>query len=83
MTSMEMEKYFASIPGNGEKIKAQRVLELNPEHPVFEALVRAYAGDQERAKKYVRLLYFQALLYAGAEIPDPAAYADLISELMV
>jgi small subunit ribosomal protein S16 len=39
--------------------------------------------DQEKAKKYVKLLYFQALLYAGAKIPDPAAYADLISELMV
>ena len=81
--TLEMEKYFASIPGSGDKIKAQRVLELNPEHPVFEALVRAYAGDQEKAKKYVKLLYFQALLYAGAEITDPAAYADLISELMV
>ena len=81
--TLEMEKYFASIPGSGDKIKAQRVLELNPEHPVFEALVRAYAGDQEKAKKYVKLLYFQALLYAGAEIADPAAYADLISELMV
>ena len=81
--TLEMEKYFASIPGTGDKIKAQRVLELNPEHPVFEALVRAYAGDQEKAKKYVKLLYFQALLYAGAEIPDPAGYADLISGLMV
>ncbi|MBR3060490.1 MAG: molecular chaperone HtpG [Oscillospiraceae bacterium] len=81
--TLEMEKYFASIPGSGDKIKAQRVLELNPEHPVFEALVRAYAGDPEKAKKYVKLLYFQALLYAGAEITDPAAYADLISELMV
>jgi molecular chaperone HtpG len=81
--TLEMEKYFASIPGSGDKIKAQRVLELNPDHPVFEALLRAYAGDQEKAKKYVKLLYFQALLYAGAEIPDPAAYADLISELMV
>ncbi len=81
--TLEMEKYFAAIPGSGDKIKAQRVLELNPEHPVFEALVRAYAGDQEKAKKYVRLLYFQALLYAGAEIPDPAAFADLISGLMV
>ena len=81
--TLEMEKYFASIPGSGDKIKAERVLELNPGHPVFESLVRAYAGDQEKAEKYAKLLYFQALLYAGAEITDPAAYADLISELMV
>ena len=81
--TLEMEKYFASIPGSGEKIKAERVLELNPGHPVFESLVRAYAGDQEKAAKYAKLLYYEALLYAGVTIPDPAEFAGLISELMV
>ncbi len=81
--TLEMEKYFASIPGTGEKIKAERVLELNPGHPVFETLVRAYTGDQEKAAKYAKLLYYEALLYAGTAIPDPAEFAGLISELMV
>ena len=81
--TLEMEKYFASIPGSGEKIKAERVLELNPGHPVFENLVRAYTGDPEKAAKYAKLLYYEALLYAGAAIPDPAEFAGLISELMV
>ena len=81
--TLEMEKYFAAIPGSGEKIKAERVLELNPGHPVFEALVRAYTGDPEKGKKYAKLLYNEALLYAGAAIPDPAEFASLISELMV
>ena len=81
--TLEMEKYFASIPGSGEKIKAERVLELNPGHPVFETLVRAYTGDQEKAAKYAKLLYYEALLYAGTAIPDPAEFAGLISELMV
>ena len=81
--TLEMEKYFASIPGSGEKIKAERVLELNPGHPVFENLIRAYTGDQEKAAKYAKLLYYEALLYAGVTIPDPAEFAGLISELMV
>ena len=81
--TLEMEKYFASIPGSGDKIKAERVLELNPSHPVFESLVRAYTGDPEKAAKYAKLLYCQALLYAGVTIPDPAEFAGLISELMV
>ena len=81
--TLEMEKYFASIPGNGEKIKAERVLELNPTHPVFEKLVRAYTGDPEKAAKYARILYYEALLYAGVAIPDPAEFAALVSELMV
>ncbi len=78
-----MEKYFASIPGSGEKIKAERVLELNPGHPVFESLVRAYTGDPEKAGKYAKLLYYEALLYAGVTIPDPAEFAALVTELMV
>jgi len=81
--TLEMEKYFASIPGSGEKIKAERVLELNPAHPVFESLVRAYTGDPEKAAKYAKLLYGEALLYAGMPIPDPAEFAALVSELMV
>ena len=81
--TLEMEKYFASIPGSGEKIKAERVLELNPSHPAFESLVRAWAGDQEKAGKYAKLLYYEALLYAGLNIPDPADFAGLVTELMV
>ena len=81
--TLEMEKYFASIPGSGEKIKAERVLELNPDHPVYESLVRAYADDPEKGKKYAKLLYYEALLYAGAAIADPAEFAGLVSELMV
>jgi molecular chaperone HtpG len=81
--TLEMEKYFSSIPGSENKIKAERVLELNASHPVFEALVKAFATDREKAAKYARLLYFQALLYAGAEIPDPNEYAEIISGLIV
>ncbi len=81
--TLEMEKYFASIPGSGEKIKAERVLELNPSHPAFESLVRAWAGDREKAAKYAKLLYYEALLYAGQPIPDPADFAGLVTELMV
>jgi molecular chaperone HtpG len=78
-----MEKYFNSIPGTDNKLKAERVLELNAAHPVFETLVKTYASDKEKAAKYAKLLYFQALLYAGAELSDPAEYAELISSLMV
>lgn len=81
--TLEMEKYFNSIPGTDNKLKAERVLELNAAHPVFETLVKTYASDKEKAAKYAKLLYFQALLYAGAELSDPAEYAELISSLMV
>ncbi|MGE4484371.1 MAG: molecular chaperone HtpG [Oscillospiraceae bacterium] len=82
--SLEMERYFASIPTpEGEKVKAERVLELNASHPVFTALREAYAGDRDKAIKYVKLLYGEALLIAGLPVEDPAEFSSIVSSLMV
>ena len=79
--SFEMEKYFQAMqPDSG--IKAQRILELNTEHPVFAALESAVSADPEKAKKYAKLLYDQALLIAGLPLDDPSGYTDLVCELM-
>ncbi len=79
--SFEMEKYFQAVqPDSG--IKADRILELNVEHPAFQALETAVTADPEKAKKYATLLYNQALLIAGLPLEDPSAYTDLVCELM-
>ena len=84
--SLEMEKYFKSLQGRQEgmfgEMKAQRVLELNAGHPSFAALKAAFEGDKEKAAKYSRLLYGQALLTAGVPLDDPSEFSDLISELL-
>ena len=79
--SFEMEKYFQLMQPDSS-IKAQRILELNTEHPVFAALEAAVTADPEKAKKYARLLYDQALLIAGLPLDDPSGYTDLVCELM-
>lgn len=79
--SFEMEKYFQTVqPDAG--IKADRILELNVEHPAFAALEQAMESDPEKAKKYATLLYDQALLIAGLTLDDPSGYTDLVCELM-
>jgi len=79
--SFEMEKYFQTVqPDSG--IKAQRILELNVDHPVFAALETAVTEDPEKAKKYAALLYAQAQLIAGLPLEDPSAYTDLVWELI-
>ena len=79
--SFEMEKYFQALqPDAG--IKAERILELNVEHPAFAALETAVTADPDKAKKYATLLYNQALLIAGLPLEDPSAYTDLVCELM-
>lgn len=82
--TLEMEKYFASMPGAPEAPKAARVLELNPAHKVFAALKAAYeAKDTEKTKKYAYILYNEALLIAGMPVEDPSALCEAVSELMI
>ena len=80
--SFEMEKYFEKVEGQ-VPMKAQRVLELNPDAPVFAALQKAKAEDEGRAKDYVELLYAQACLNAGLELEDVAGYTKLVCSLMI
>lgn len=81
--TIEMEKYFAQIPGNDNKPTTSKVLELNPEHSAFSSMKAAFASDNiEKAKKYAQILFNQALLIAGLPIDDATAYCDLVCSLM-
>lgn len=83
MISIEMEKVLSEMPGNENAPKAERVLELNGEHPVFEKLVKIWqADDKDRIKTYSEILYNQALLIEGLSIPDPVSFSNAICELM-
>ena len=79
--TFEMEKYFRRVSPEMQA-KADRILELNPAHPVFAALQIAVAQDTEKAKKYVEILHAQALLMANLPVENAAAYTRLVCELM-
>lgn len=79
--SIEMEKYFAQMPGDEPKPKADKVLELNADHDVFNALKNAYENDKEKAEKLAKILYNQAVLIAGLQVENPVEYCDLVCEL--
>ena len=81
--SLEMEKVLAAGPDAGEAPKAQRVLELNAKHPVFDKLKAAReSGDKGKLSLYAGLLYDQALLVEGMLPDDPVAFASHVCELM-
>lgn len=80
--SFEMEKYM-SIAQPEANLKAERVLEINAAHPAVNALVANITADKDKAEKYAKLLYSQALLIAGLQVDDPAEYADLVCSLMI
>ncbi len=80
--SLEMEKYFATIPGDHPDIKAQRVLEINPSHKAFYMLCDMWQLDKDRCAKLGKLLYNQALLIADISIENPAEFTDLFWDLI-
>ncbi len=78
--SFEMEKVLKQQHND---IKADRVLELNPNHEIFNKLEKAYNESEELGNKYANLLYNQALLMAGIIPDDPKAFSNDIVELML
>ncbi len=81
--SIEMEKVLAAMPNAEHAPKAERVLELNGEHPVYAALTAAFeAGDTEKVAEYAKLLYDQACLLEGLSVDDPVAFSEAVCKLM-
>jgi molecular chaperone HtpG len=81
--SFEMEKYFANLPGapESEKVKAKRVLEINPNHPAFESLEKAFEEDKDKAKAMSQIMLDQALLMAGMPVEDLLGYSENVFKL--
>ena len=81
MLSVEMEKVLSAMPGeNGAK--AEKVLEINPSHPIFEKLRTLFSTDRDKLAEYTDLLYTQALLIEGVAIDDPVGFTTKLCEIM-
>lgn len=81
--SIEMEKVLAAMPNSENAPKAERVLELNGEHPVYASLTAAFeAGDTDKLAQYAKLLYDQACLMEGLSVDDPVAFSEAVCKLM-
>ncbi len=82
--SLDMEKVLNAMPQNADKqVKAQKALELNAAHPIFEKLKSLFESDKDMLTKYTKLLYSQALLIEGMSIEDPVELSNMICDLMV
>ena len=81
--TLEMEKYFKHGPSEEMRsIKANRVLELNPDHSAVKALQSAWETDKEKAASLTGVLLSLAELMAGVEIEDPAKFVGQVSDLI-
>ena len=80
--SFEMEKVIERMPNN-EKVKAKRILEINPRHELFKAIEKVYQSDDTELSDYAHLIYNQALLIEGLPIKDPVDFSNKMVNLMI
>ncbi len=78
--SFEMERVLKQ---QHSEVKADRILELNPNHPVFKKLEDAYDTSKELGDKYSNILYADALLQEGILPDDPKAFGEALCELLL
>ena len=79
--SIEMEKVLNMMP-NSDGVQAEKVLEVNVNHPVFATLQQAKSEDEEKFNLFTDVLYNQARLIEGLDLEDPVAFADNVCKLM-
>ena len=80
--SFEMEKVLANNP-NGSDIKANKILEINPNCDLFKALEKVYLNNPLEINDYAFLLYSQALLMEGFSLSDPIKFSNKMCDLMI
>ncbi|WP_257347647.1 molecular chaperone HtpG [Pseudalkalibacillus decolorationis] len=80
--TIEMEKILSAMPDN-QNVKADKILEINLNHEVFQSLKEAFENDKEKLNLYTNLLYNQALLIEGLPIHDPVEFTNDMCKIMV
>ncbi|WP_096271905.1 molecular chaperone HtpG [Paucisalibacillus globulus] len=80
--SIEMEKVISAMPDN-QQVKAEKVLEINPNHEVFQTLKDAFENDKEKLDLYTNILFNQALLIEGLPVEDPVEFTNNMCKVMV
>ena len=80
--SLEMERVLSQMPNGNQGVKAEKVLEINKEHAIYNKLKKVYEEDKDKLKKYSDVLYSTACLIAGVQIEEPSSLADELFELL-
>lgn len=81
--SFEMEKVLSHMPDAQENMKAKRILELNPDHPLLETLKNLVIKNPDKMKDVAWILYDQACLMEGLPIENPVEFSKKLSDLMI
>jgi molecular chaperone HtpG len=83
--SASMERLLQRMQRDKPAPASKRILEVNPEHPLVQAMEKLLAKDKSdaRLEKYARLLYDQAVILEGSKVKDPLTFAQRLNELLL
>ena len=81
--SPHLERLFNAM--HQEIPERKRILELNPKHPLIEAMfeLSKQSDKAPELEMYAKVLFDQALLTEGSPLPDPAAFAREVTNLLL
>ena len=81
--SPHLERLFKAM--HQEIPESKRILELNPKHPLIEAMfeLSKQSDKAPELEMYAKVLFDQALLTEGSPLPDPAAFAREVTKLLL
>lgn len=80
--SLEMEKVLSQMPNGQEGVKANKVLEINGNHPIYAKLKEVYAADKDAIADYSEVLFGMARMIAGLPVEQPTELADKLFTLL-
>ena len=80
--SLEMEKVLNAYPNNDNPLKAQKVLEINVNHAIFNKIKNLYNEDKEKLNSLIEVLYSTSLLVQGLEVENISETCDLIVNML-
>ncbi|MSQ93044.1 MAG: molecular chaperone HtpG [Gemmataceae bacterium] len=83
--SASMERLMARMHRDKPLPASKRILEINPEHPLVQAMEKLFSNDRidARLEKHARLLYDQAVILEGSKVKDPLTFAQRLNELLL
>lgn len=80
--SLEMERVLSRMPNGGNGVKAEKVLEISPCHPIFEKIKKVYLEQKEQVKDYAEVLFALASLSLGLEVENLGLTSEKIIEML-
>jgi len=78
--SFQMEQLIRAMGKGTEMPNTKRILEINPHHPIINALLEQ--KDSYKFEDFVGVLYDHSLIMEGGQLQDLPAFSNRISALM-